>query len=112
MEISEGAVEEVAQELIQNEQGGGVQTQARSSGSGSLLRMGHAMEQRLSELERTVETLLHHPEWQDIQFERLERRLQQLEPVVRVLRRQFAEFSQDMEETPSEETATAEKPPS
>ena len=47
--------------------------------------------------ERTVETLLHHPEWQDIQFERLERRLQQLEPVVRVLRRQFAEFSQDME---------------
>ncbi|MEZ5601822.1 MAG: XrtA-associated ATPase [Candidatus Competibacteraceae bacterium] len=112
MEISEGAVEEVAQELVQNEQGGGVQTQARSSGSGSLLRMGHAMEQRLSELEQTVETLLHHPEWQDIQFERLERRLQQLEPVVRVLRRQFAEFSQDMEETPSEKTATAEKPPS
>ncbi|MCB1826363.1 MAG: XrtA-associated ATPase, partial [Candidatus Competibacteraceae bacterium] len=74
MALSEEAVEEVAQELVQNEQGSGGQTQARS-GSGSLLRIGHAMEQRLSELEQTVGALLHHPEWQDIQFERLERRL-------------------------------------
>ena len=111
MELSEEAVEEVAQELVQNEQGGGARTQARSS-SGSLLRIGHAMERRLSELEQTVETLLHHPEWQDIQFERLERRLQQLEPVVQVLRRQFAEFSQGRGEASSEKTATVEKPPS
>ena len=115
MALSEVAVEEVAQELVQNEQGSGVQTRAGSGSggsSGSLLRMGHAMEQRLSELEQTVEALLQHPEWQDIQFERLERRLQQLEPAVRVLRGQFADFSQRMGETPSEKTATAEKLPS
>ncbi len=111
MELSEAAVEEVAQELVQNEQGGRAQERTGSS-SGSLLRIGHAMEQRLSELEQTVEALLLHPEWQDIQFERLERRLQQLEPAVRVLRRQFTDFSQRMGEPPSEKTTTAEESPS
>jgi TolA-binding protein len=43
------------------------------------LRIGQAMEQRLVELEETVETLLQHPEWQDAHMERLERRLQRLE---------------------------------
>lgn len=114
--LSGEAVDEVARELIQNEQGSSVQvqqtqTQARA-GSGSLLRMGHAMEQRLSEVEQVVETLLEHPEWQDVQLERIERRLLQLEPAVRILRRQFADFTQDKDETLPEETKITKEPPS
>ena len=38
-----------------------------------------------------MDTVLKHPEWQDIRLDRLEWRIQQLEPAVRVLRRQLAE---------------------
>jgi putative secretion ATPase (PEP-CTERM system associated) len=75
-EFSETAVEVVVQEMAQDEQGG---TPGQTSGGRRLLRIGQVMEQRLVELEQTVETLLQHPEWQDAQMERLERRLQRLE---------------------------------
>ena len=44
--------------------------------------------------------------------ERIERRLLQLEPAVRILRRQFADFTQDKDETLPEETKIAKEPPS
>jgi chaperonin cofactor prefoldin len=75
-EFSEAAVDAVGQEMAQDEDGS---ARIRASGNSPLLRIGQAMEQRLVELEETVETLLQHPEWQDAQMERLERRLQRLE---------------------------------
>jgi putative secretion ATPase (PEP-CTERM system associated) len=76
-EFSEAAVEAVGQEMALDEQS--PSPRVRASGDSPLLRIGQAMEQRLVELEETVETLLQHPEWQDAQMERLERRLQRLE---------------------------------
>jgi len=49
------------------------------------------MEQRLAELEEAMDAVLKQLEWQDIRLDRLERRIQQLEPVVRVLRLEVAE---------------------
>lgn len=76
-EFSEAAIDAVGQEMVQDEQGGSARS--RVSSSSPLLRIGQAMEQRLVELEQTVETLLQYPEWQDAQLERLERRIQRLE---------------------------------
>lgn len=56
------------------------------------------MEQRLIELEEAMESLLQHPEWQDAQLERMERRILQLEPAVRVLRRQLADVMRRMDD--------------
>ena len=89
-EFSLNAVEAVGQEINQDGRsasGGGVQ----ATGSGrSLLRVSHAMEQRLAELEEAMDAVLKHPEWQDIRLDRLEWRIQQLEPAVQVLRRELA----------------------
>lgn len=79
-EFSEAAIDAVGREMAQDEQGGSVRS--RASGNSPLLRIGQAMEQRLIELEQTVETLLQHPEWQDAQVERLERRIQRLESAI------------------------------
>ncbi len=73
----EAAVDAVGREMVLDEQGGRVE--ARTHSNSPLLRIGQAMEQRLVELEQTVETLLQYPEWQDAQLERLEKRIQRLE---------------------------------
>lgn len=88
-EFSPAAVEAVGQEL---EQGREVGVQGAGRNNRSLLRVSHAMEQRLIELEEAMETVLQHPEWQDAQLERMERRLAQVEPAVRVLRRELADM--------------------
>ena len=62
------------------------------------MRVSHAMEQRLGELENAMESLIKHPEWQDAQLERMERRIVQLEPAVRVIRRQLAEVMRRMDD--------------
>lgn len=41
-----------------------------------------ALERRLVELEQAIDALLEHPQWQDAQLERLERRLRMLEVVL------------------------------
>jgi len=74
-EFPETAVDAVGREMALDEQGGGTPSPRNSP----LLRIGQAMEQRMVELEQTVETLLQYPEWQDAQLERLERRIQRLE---------------------------------
>jgi hypothetical protein len=61
------------------------------------------MEQRLIELEEAMDSLLQHPEWQDAQLERLERRVLQLEPAVRVLRRQLADVVRRMDDKVADE---------
>ncbi|HOW75487.1 MAG TPA: XrtA-associated ATPase [Candidatus Competibacteraceae bacterium] len=76
-EFPEAAVDAVGREMVLDEQGGRVE--ARTHSNSPLLRIGQAMEQRLVELEQTVETLLQYPEWQDAQLERLEKRIQRLE---------------------------------
>ncbi|HRD67135.1 MAG TPA: XrtA-associated ATPase [Candidatus Competibacter sp.] len=94
-DLSAVAVEAVGQELNQSSEGG---AQGSGGGSRSLLRVSHAMEQRLIELEESMETLLQHPEWQDAQLERMERRILQLEPAVKVLRRQLADVMRRMDD--------------
>ncbi len=94
-ELSSVAVEAVGQELNQSREG---LAQGTGGGSRSLLRVSHAMEQRLIELEEAMESLLQHPEWQDAQLERMERRILQLEPAVRVLRRQLADVMRRMDD--------------
>ena len=76
-EFPETVVDTVGREMALDEQGGSVE--ARTHRNSPLLRIGQAMEQRLVELEQTVETLLQYPEWQDAQLERLEKRIQRLE---------------------------------
>ncbi|HRE55786.1 MAG TPA: XrtA-associated ATPase [Candidatus Competibacter sp.] len=102
-EFSVAAVEAVGQELNQNQgsETGGVQR--TGAGSRSLMRVSHAMEQRLAELENAMESLIKHPEWQDAQIERMERRLVQLEPAVRVMRRQLADVIRRMDEAMEDE---------
>ncbi|HCK79907.1 MAG TPA: XrtA-associated ATPase [Candidatus Competibacter sp.] len=95
-EFSVAAVESVGQELNQGGGEGGVQKSG--GGSRSLMRVSHAMEQRLGELENAMESLIKHPEWQDAQLERMERRIVQLEPAVRVIRRQLAEVMRRMDD--------------
>lgn len=84
-------VEAVGREIDQDRRssngGGG---QAMGSGR-SLLRVSHAMEQRLTELEEAMDAVLKDPEWQDIRLDRLERRIQQLEPAVQVLQRDLTD---------------------
>jgi general secretion pathway protein A len=106
-EFSSGAVEAVGQELNQSGEGG---VRATGGGNRSLLRVSHAMEQRLIELEEAMETLLQHPEWQDAQLERMERRIVQLEPAVRVLRRQLADVMRRMDDKLPDETGVEEQP--
>ncbi len=90
-EFSMAAVEAVGQEINQDVRTASAGGTPTPGGSRSLLRVSQAMEQRLAELEESMETVLKHPEWQDIQLDRLERRIQQLEPAVRVLRRELAD---------------------
>ncbi len=80
-EFSEAAVDTVGQEMALDEQN--ISTRSRTSGKNPLLRISQAMEQRLIELEQTVETLLQSPEWQDAQLERLEQRIRRLEATMR-----------------------------
>ncbi|MCB1768205.1 MAG: AAA family ATPase, partial [Candidatus Competibacteraceae bacterium] len=106
-EFSHESITAVGNELAQDEQGG---ARGRTSGSGPLLRIGHVMEQRLLELEETVETLLRHPEWQDAQIERMERRLMLLEPVVRQLQRRLGSLTQQVgENRPANESSSEER---
>ena len=106
-EFSHDSITAVGNELAQDEQSDGVR--GRTGGSGPLLRIGHVMEQRLLELEETVETLLRHPEWQDAQIERMERRLMLLEPTVRQLQRQLTNLTQQVSEhDPADETPPEE----
>jgi putative secretion ATPase (PEP-CTERM system associated) len=106
-EFSPESVAAVGDELAQDEQGGSAQR--RTGGSGPLLRIGHVMEQRLLELEEIVETLLQHPEWQDAQLERMERRMMLLEPAIRQLQGQLASLTQRVSEHhPADETPPEE----
>ena len=108
MEFSDEAVTTVGQELMQDEQSS--DSRNRSGGNGPLLRIGHAMEQRLLELEETVETLLQNPGWQDAQLERMERRLMLLEPTVRQIQRQLASLTQQMSDYHPADEISPEEP--
>ncbi|MCB1776999.1 MAG: XrtA-associated ATPase [Candidatus Competibacteraceae bacterium] len=105
-ELSHESITAVGNELAQDDQDDGAQE--RTGGRGSLLRTDHAMEKRLLELEETVETLLRHPEWQDVQMERMERRLMTLESAIRQLQGRLASPTQRVnahhpaDETPPE----------
>ena len=104
-EFSADAVDAVGQELTQDDHPGSLRT-AR----GGLLRVIHAMEQRLIELENAMDTVLKYPEWQDVQMERLERRILQLEPAIQTLRRQLVDLDRRMDDSLSDEVTT-EQPP-
>jgi putative secretion ATPase (PEP-CTERM system associated) len=105
-EFTEADVEAVAQELAQDVPGGTVRSGVGSTGR--LLRVSQAMEQRLIELEETVETLMQNPEWQDIRLERLEQRIQRLEPAIQVLRRRFDDLAGPRGDQPADEAVTEE----
>ena len=107
MEFSDEAVTAVGQELMQDEQSNSSRNQASSGGP--LLRIGHAMEQRLLELEETVETLLQNPGWQDAQLERMERRLMLLEPAVRQIQQQLASLTQQISGYPPADECSPEE---
>lgn len=109
-EFSLAAVETVGQEINQDGRIGSSGGTAVTTGGGgrSLLRMGHAMEQRLAELEETVDTVLKFPEWQDIRLDRLERRIQQLEPAIRVMRRELADVLRRADDRQAEAVGTGE----
>lgn len=96
-EFTEADVEAVTQELTQDERGGNARN--RAGGNGRLLRVSQAMENRLVELEQTVETLMQNPEWQDTRLERLEGRILRLEPALQVLRHQFDDLARRMGDT-------------
>lgn len=96
-EFSVNTVETVGRELTQDEQVAGNRTHTMGGGR-SLLRVSHALEERLSELEQSVVALLENPEWQNIQLERLERRVQQLEPVVQMLRKQMIDLDRRLDD--------------
>jgi hypothetical protein len=110
-EFSVAAIETVGQEINQDGRTASVGgTPVATGGGRSLLRIGHAMEQRLAELEEAMETVLKHPEWHDIQLDRLERRIQQLEPAVRVLRRQLADVMRRTDDGLAEPVGAGEPP--
>jgi len=110
-EFSLGAVEAVGQEINQDVRSASSGEPTPPSGGRSLLRIGHAMEQRLAELEEAMDTVLKHPEWQDIRLDRLEQRIQQLEPAVRVLRREVAEVLRHADDRLSEPADVEESSP-
>jgi putative secretion ATPase (PEP-CTERM system associated) len=97
-EFSAETVEAVGRELTQDEPAPG----ARAGGR-SLLRVSQALEERLAELEQSLSVLLENPEWQNIQMERLERRVQQLEPAIHRLRRQVVDLDRRLDERLVEE---------
>lgn len=99
-EFSADAVDAVGQELTQDDHPGSLRT---ARGSRSILRVSHAMEQRLIELESAMETVLKYPEWQDVQMERLERRILQLEPTIQTLRRNLVDLDRRMDDRLSDE---------
>ncbi|TVR67080.1 MAG: DUF2075 domain-containing protein [Candidatus Competibacteraceae bacterium] len=92
-EFSAETVETVGRELSQDEPVPGTR-----AGGRSLLRVSHALEERLAELEQAVEALLQNPEWQDVQLERLTRRVQQMEPAVQVLRQQIIDLDRRLDD--------------
>jgi hypothetical protein len=55
-----------------------------------------------------VDTVLKFPEWQDIRLDRLERRIQQLEPAIRVMRRELADVLRRADERQAEPAGTEE----
>ena len=108
-EFSGETVEVVGRELTQDEPAPGAGARA---GGRSLLRVSHALEERLAELEQSVEALLQDPGWQDIQMERLTRRVQQLEPMVQALQRQWVDLGRRLDDRLVEEAgAEAEAQP-
>ncbi len=78
-DFSEFAVDAVGQEMTLD------QTIATPHRPLTELGANDAIEQRLTELELTIDTLLQAPGAQDAQLERLEKRLQQLESAVRAI---------------------------
>ncbi len=96
-EFSVETVKAVGQELTEDERAVGVRANGGGGGR-SLLRVSYALEERLSELEQSVVALLENPEWQNIQMERLERRIQHLEPAVQTLRRQIVDLDRRLDD--------------
>ena len=108
-EFSAEAVNTVGQELAQDDQ---VVSGGRTARGGrSILRVSHAMEQRLVELEGALETVLKYPEWQDIQMDRLERRILQLESAIQPLRHQLVSLDRRLDDLLSDEATTTNEPP-
>ena len=56
-------------------------------------------EQRIAHLEQTVDALLEYPQWQDIQVEKMGKRLVELEAVVTTLQQTVAELRQAVAES-------------
>jgi general secretion pathway protein A len=110
-EFSVETVEAVGQELTQDERAVGARANVASGGR-SLLRVSHALEERLSELEQSVEALLENPEWQNIQLERLERRVQQLEPAIQMLRQHMVDLDRRLDDQMVDATELEEQPQS
>lgn len=52
------------------------------------------LQQRIMELEQAVDALLQHPQWEEVQLERLEKRLKKLEPATQALRQELAALIQ------------------
>jgi len=101
-EFSAETVEAVGRELTQDEPSG------PRAGGRSLLRVSHALEERLAELEQAVEALLQNPEWQDVQLERLTRRVQQMEPVVQRLQKETIDLDRRLDDRLLAETGAEE----
>lgn len=105
-EFSAEAVDTVGHELTRDDQSAGSWRSAR--GGRSILRVSHAVEQRLTELESSLEAVLKYPEWQDIRIDRLEQRIVQMEPMLQTLRRQITDLDRRLDDMLSDETATDE----
>ena len=106
-EFSVETVEAVGRELTQDEPASGPR-----AGGRSLLRVSHALEERLAELEQAVEALLQNPEWQDVQLERLTRRVQQLEPTVHALQQQWVDLDRHLDDRSAEAAEVEAQPQS
>ncbi len=92
-EFSVETVEAVGREFTREEP-----TPGARAGGRSLMRVSHALEERLAELEGSLEALLENPAWQDVQFDRLERRIQQLEPTVQMLERAIVDLDRRLDD--------------
>jgi general secretion pathway protein A len=106
-EFSVETVEAVGRELTESEQAVGNRPNMAGGGR-SLLRVSHALEERLFELEQSVVALLENPGWQNIQLERLERRVQQLESVVQKLRKETIDLDRRLDDRLLAETGAEE----
>lgn len=106
-EFSAEAVDTVGQELTQDDHA--VNGWRTTRGGRSILRVSHAMEQRLTELEDAMDTVLKYPEWQDIQMDRLERRILDLEPAIQTLRHQMIDIDRRLDDLLPDETAANEQ---